>query len=166
VWGSSVQDWGLTATLRCVLTGGGRERYSALGLGPCAANTNHSRRESANRPPPDLGFLLKKDRAGPGSIGAQRGPTPPAPVARARQPQPPRALPETRADLRAHLDGILAWARIRVANGALEGMNDKLTIISHRAFRYQASGAGLAGKRGTPTSSPTSGEPADAATVT
>jgi transposase len=41
--------------------------------------------------------------------------------------------------LRTHLDGVLAWTRIRVTNGALEGMNNKIKIISHRAFGYQTS---------------------------
>jgi len=41
--------------------------------------------------------------------------------------------------LRVHLDGILAWTRIRVTNGALEGMNNKIKVISHRAFGYQTS---------------------------
>jgi hypothetical protein len=39
--------------------------------------------------------------------------------------------------LRDHLDGILAWTRIRVTNGALEGMNNKIKVISHRAFGYR-----------------------------
>ena len=36
--------------------------------------------------------------------------------------------------LRAHLDGILAWTRLRVSNGALEGMNNKIKLVSHRSF--------------------------------
>lgn len=39
--------------------------------------------------------------------------------------------------LRTHLDGVLAWTRIRVTNGALEGMNNKVKVISHRAFGYR-----------------------------
>jgi transposase len=39
--------------------------------------------------------------------------------------------------LRAHRDGVLAWTRIRVTNGALEGMNNKIKVISHRAFGYR-----------------------------
>ena len=42
--------------------------------------------------------------------------------------------------LRAHLDGVLAWTRIRVTNGALEGMNNKVKAISHRAFGYRPLG--------------------------
>lgn len=39
--------------------------------------------------------------------------------------------------LRTHLDGVLAWTRIRVTNGALEGMNNKVKIISHRPYGYR-----------------------------
>ena len=39
--------------------------------------------------------------------------------------------------LRTHLDGVLAWTRIRVTNGALEGMNNKVKVISHRAYGYR-----------------------------
>lgn len=46
--------------------------------------------------------------------------------------------------LRAHLDGVLAWTRIRVTNGALEGMNNKIKVISHRAFGYRTSWAYIA----------------------
>jgi transposase len=35
--------------------------------------------------------------------------------------------------IRTHPDGILAWTTVRVSNGALEGMNNKAKIISHRA---------------------------------
>jgi len=46
--------------------------------------------------------------------------------------------------LRRHLDGVLAWTRIRVTNGALEGMNNKIKAISHRAFGYRTSWAYIA----------------------
>jgi transposase len=46
--------------------------------------------------------------------------------------------------LRAHLDGVLAWTRIRVTNGAVEGMNNKVKVISHRAYGYQTSWAYIA----------------------
>jgi transposase len=46
--------------------------------------------------------------------------------------------------IRAHLDGILAWTRIRVTNGALEGMNNKVKGISHRAFGYRTTWAYIA----------------------
>ena len=40
---------------------------------------------------------------------------------------------------RSHRAGVLAWARIRVTNGALEGMNNKVKVIRHRAFGYRTS---------------------------
>jgi len=39
--------------------------------------------------------------------------------------------------IRDHLDGILAWTTVRVSNGALEGMNNKVKIISHRAYGFR-----------------------------
>jgi hypothetical protein len=36
--------------------------------------------------------------------------------------------------IRTHRDGILAWTKLRVTNGALEGMNHKGKAISHRGF--------------------------------
>jgi transposase len=39
--------------------------------------------------------------------------------------------------IREHLDGILAWTRLRVANGALEGMNNKVKVISHRGYGFR-----------------------------
>ncbi len=39
--------------------------------------------------------------------------------------------------VRAHLPGILAWTRVRVTNGALEGMNNKVKLVSHRAYGYR-----------------------------
>jgi transposase len=39
--------------------------------------------------------------------------------------------------IRVHLGGILAWTRLRVANGALEGMNNKVKVISHRAYGFR-----------------------------
>ena len=46
--------------------------------------------------------------------------------------------------LRTHRAGLLAWTRIRVTNGALEGMNNKIKAISHRAFGYRTSWAYIA----------------------
>jgi len=40
--------------------------------------------------------------------------------------------------IREHLDGILAWTSLRVSNGALEGMNNKVKVVSHRAFGYRS----------------------------
>jgi len=34
---------------------------------------------------------------------------------------------------------VLAWTGIRVTNRALEGMNNKVKVISHRAFGYRQS---------------------------
>lgn len=39
--------------------------------------------------------------------------------------------------LRAHLAGILVWTKLRVSNGALEGMNNKVKVISHCADGYR-----------------------------
>ena len=39
--------------------------------------------------------------------------------------------------LRAHRDGILAWTRTRVSNGAVEGMNNKIKLVSHRSFGFR-----------------------------
>jgi transposase len=38
---------------------------------------------------------------------------------------------------RAHLDGVLVWMELRVSNGALEGMNKKVKVISHGAYGYR-----------------------------
>jgi transposase len=46
--------------------------------------------------------------------------------------------------LRTHLAGVLAWTRLRVTNGALEGMNNKIKEISHRAFGYRTTWAYIA----------------------
>ena len=40
--------------------------------------------------------------------------------------------------LRSHLDGILAWTKARVSNGAVEGMNNKIKSISHRSFGFRS----------------------------
>jgi len=39
--------------------------------------------------------------------------------------------------IRKHLDGILRWTQLRVANGALEGMNNKVKVVSHRAYGFR-----------------------------
>lgn len=39
--------------------------------------------------------------------------------------------------IRKHLDGILLWTNLRVANGALEGMNNRVKVVSHRAYGYR-----------------------------
>jgi transposase len=40
--------------------------------------------------------------------------------------------------LRSHLDGVLAWTKLRLSNGALEGMNNKIKSISHRSFGFRS----------------------------
>jgi len=40
--------------------------------------------------------------------------------------------------LRSHLDGILPWTRLRLSNGAVEGMNNKIKAISHRSFGFRS----------------------------
>ena len=39
--------------------------------------------------------------------------------------------------LRSHLDGVLAWTKTRLSNGAVEGMNNKINSISHRSFGFR-----------------------------
>lgn len=39
--------------------------------------------------------------------------------------------------VRKHWDGILAWTKTRVSNGALEGMNAKVSLIRHRAHGFR-----------------------------
>jgi len=42
--------------------------------------------------------------------------------------------------LRSHLEGVLAWTRVRLSNGAVEGMNNQIKLISHRAFGFRHAG--------------------------
>jgi transposase len=46
--------------------------------------------------------------------------------------------------LRVHRAGILAWTRLRISKGALEGMNNKVKVISHRAYGFSTSWAYIA----------------------
>ncbi len=46
-------------------------------------------------------------------------------------------MKELAKTIRTHLEGILAWTKLRVTNGALEGMNNKVKVISHRAFGFR-----------------------------
>jgi transposase len=39
--------------------------------------------------------------------------------------------------LRAHLDGVLAWTRLRVSKGARERMNNKIKLVSHPSFGFR-----------------------------
>jgi transposase len=36
-----------------------------------------------------------------------------------------------------HLHGLLAWTKLRISNGALEGMNNKIKLVSHRCFGFR-----------------------------
>jgi transposase len=40
--------------------------------------------------------------------------------------------------LRGHLGGILPWTTLRLSNGAVEGMNNKIKAISHRSFGFRS----------------------------
>ena len=39
--------------------------------------------------------------------------------------------------LRRHEEGILAWTKLRISNGAVEGMNNKIKLISRRAYGFR-----------------------------
>jgi transposase len=39
--------------------------------------------------------------------------------------------------IRAHTEGVPAWTTMRISNGALEGMNNKVKMIAHRAFGFR-----------------------------
>jgi transposase len=39
--------------------------------------------------------------------------------------------------LRSHLEGVLAWTKTRLSNGAVEGMNNKIKSISRRSFGFR-----------------------------
>jgi transposase len=43
-----------------------------------------------------------------------------------------------RSWLRSHLEGVLAWTRTRLSNGAVEGMNNKIKSISHRSYGFRS----------------------------
>ena len=36
--------------------------------------------------------------------------------------------------IRNHLDGVLGWVQWRISNGRLEGMNNRIRLLSHRSF--------------------------------
>jgi transposase len=40
--------------------------------------------------------------------------------------------------IRKHKDGILAWTKLRISNGALEGMNNKVKLLSHRSYGFRS----------------------------
>lgn len=39
--------------------------------------------------------------------------------------------------VKEHLPGLLAWTKLRISNGALEGMNNKIKLVSHRSFGFR-----------------------------
>jgi transposase len=39
--------------------------------------------------------------------------------------------------VKEHLPGLLAWTKLRISNGALEGMNNKVKLVSHRSFGFR-----------------------------
>jgi transposase len=39
--------------------------------------------------------------------------------------------------IKDHLSGLLAWTKLRISNGALEGMNNKVKLVSHRSFGFR-----------------------------
>lgn len=39
--------------------------------------------------------------------------------------------------VKRHWQGILAWTQLRISNGALEGMNNKIKLVSHRSFGFR-----------------------------
>jgi transposase len=39
--------------------------------------------------------------------------------------------------IRKHQAGILAWTKLRISNGALEGMNNKVKLVSHRSYGFR-----------------------------
>jgi transposase len=40
--------------------------------------------------------------------------------------------------LEGHLEGILAWTNLQLSNGALEGMNNKIKLVSHRGYGFRS----------------------------
>jgi transposase len=39
--------------------------------------------------------------------------------------------------IRKHREGILAWTKLRISNGELEGMNNKVKLVSHRSYGFR-----------------------------
>ena len=48
-----------------------------------------------------------------------------------------KAFKEFARMMENHIDGILAWTKLRLSNGALEGMNNKIKLVSHRSFGFR-----------------------------
>lgn len=36
--------------------------------------------------------------------------------------------------IRSHLDGVVGWVGWQISNGRLEGMNNRIRLLSHRSF--------------------------------
>lgn len=47
------------------------------------------------------------------------------------------ALKEFARMIRDYFDGILAWTKLQISNGALEGMNNKVKLVSHRSYGFR-----------------------------
>ena len=43
--------------------------------------------------------------------------------------------------IRSHFDGVIAWVTWRLSNGRLEGMNNKIRLLSHRSFELHSAEA-------------------------
>jgi len=39
--------------------------------------------------------------------------------------------------VKTHIEGILAWTTLRISNGTSEGINNKVKLVSHRAFGFR-----------------------------
>jgi len=46
--------------------------------------------------------------------------------------------------IRRHLDGVLGWVSWRISNGRLEGMNNRIRLLSHRSFGLHSAEALIA----------------------
>ena len=46
--------------------------------------------------------------------------------------------------IRRHLDGVLGWVKWRISNGRLEGMNNRIRLLSHRSFGLHSAEALIA----------------------
>lgn len=46
--------------------------------------------------------------------------------------------------IRSHLDGVLAWVTWKISNGRLEGMNNRIRLLSHRSFGLHSAEALIA----------------------
>jgi transposase len=56
----------------------------------------------------------------------------------------PRPFVKLARTLRKYRDGILAAIRLRVSNGRLEGLNNKIGVLKHRAYGFHSAAALIA----------------------